>query len=208
MYVLAALENARDGVLITSLDGTPLFLNRAFGHFFGFTRETVSEINVFALHGQELVRDALACAADGLTCSHEVTLVGLNGVDCPFGLQCSPIEDDDFEPRGVCWLYADLSEQKRAEQEKLAKEKLQGVIEMGAAACHELNQPLQIVLGQAELMLLSMSAEDPHHASAKSIVEGAKRIAEITHKIHGISRYETMEYSDRRIIDIDSASGG
>ena len=48
-------------------------------------------------------------------------------------------------------VIRDISHRKQAEIERLQKEKLQGVLEMAGAACHELNQPLQVVSGYNDL---------------------------------------------------------
>ncbi len=95
---------------------------------------------------------------------------------------------------------------QEAGAEKVEREKLERIVEMGGAACHELNQPLQAVLGQAELLLLSMPKDSPHYEGVKAIVDNALKMAEITQKIQHITRYKTMPYSDQKIIDIDSAS--
>ena len=65
----------------------------------------------------------------------------------------------------------------------MEREKLEGVVEVGGAACHELNQPLQAVLGQAELLLLSISKENPHYEKVKIIVENATKMAGIIQKM-------------------------
>lgn len=88
------------------------------------------------------------------------------------------------------------------------KEKLQGVLEMAGAVCHELNQPLQSVSGYAELLTMNMPEDDPNFLRLKRIKEGVEWIGQLTRKIMGISKYETKLYLDgnNRIIDIDNAS--
>lgn len=205
-YILSALENTVDQVLITRLDGKPIFINQSFGMFCGFTTETKKDIDVYALHQKDLVDRVLENAAQNLPHTEEIRLTNPAGEEYSFQLSCSPIEDESFEPQGVCWIYADLTLQKRAEREKLMKEKLQGIIEMGGAACHELNQPLQAVLGQAELLMRSMSSDDPLFERVEAIVASCNDIAAITQKIGNITRYKTMPYSGTEVVDIDLAS--
>ena len=84
------------------------------------------------------------------------------------------------------------------------RERLQGVLEMAGAVCHELNQPLQIVLGYLELFL------ETEPENAQGAIEGIKkevlRIGELTGKIMKITRYEAKPYLEGRIVDIDRAS--
>ena len=88
------------------------------------------------------------------------------------------------------------------------KEKLQGVLEMAGAVCHEINQPLQSVNGYAELLMMNISENDPNFRMANNIKDGVKRIGALTHKIMGVSRYRTKGYSGSKnpIVDIENAS--
>ena len=88
------------------------------------------------------------------------------------------------------------------------REKLQGVLEMAGAVCHEINQPLQAVSGWAELLLMDMEQVDSNQEALNNIKEGMDRIGELTRKIMTISKYRTKEYMDgkRMIIDIDQSS--
>ena len=49
------------------------------------------------------------------------------------------------------------------------KEKLQGVIEMAGAVCHELNQPLQVVSALSELLIMDVENDTPLHQNIKNI---------------------------------------
>jgi CheY-like chemotaxis protein len=90
----------------------------------------------------------------------------------------------------------------------IEQEKLQGVLEMAGAVCHELNQPLQSVSGWSELILMKMNKDDPNYEKFMKIREGISLIGELTRKIMGISRYRTKSYLDEtsRIIDIHDSS--
>jgi len=90
----------------------------------------------------------------------------------------------------------------------LRQEKLQGVLEMAAAVCHEMNQPLQAISGYSQLLLMQISEDDPTYDKVNKIKDQVFRMAEITNKLMGITRYETRQYlGETRIIDIDKASG-
>ncbi|MEJ2725735.1 MAG: hypothetical protein P8175_14045, partial [Deltaproteobacteria bacterium] len=87
------------------------------------------------------------------------------------------------------------------------REKLQGVLEMAGAVCHELNQPMQIVLTCSEILLLSVPKEDPAFRRIQALTEQITRMGEITWKLMRITKYETKEYAGAaKIIDIDRAS--
>ena len=88
------------------------------------------------------------------------------------------------------------------------REKLQGVLEMAGAVCHELNQPLQVLSGWSELLLLKRGEPSMNEQALKNIQDGVHRIAELTRKIMTVSQYRTKPYIGEggRIVDIDRAS--
>jgi phosphoserine phosphatase RsbU/P len=86
------------------------------------------------------------------------------------------------------------------------REKLQGVLEMAGAVCHELNQPLQSVSGFSELLMMTLDPDDPNYKRIENIKTGIDRIGELTRKIMKITRYQTKSYLKSQIVDIEQAS--
>jgi len=85
-------------------------------------------------------------------------------------------------------------------------EKLQGVFEMAGAVCHELNQPLMAISGYSELIAMKVKKDDPLHADIKKLAKQVERMGRITQKLMSITKYETKEYLNRKIIDIEKSS--
>ncbi|MCG8637834.1 MAG: GAF domain-containing protein [Desulfobacterales bacterium] len=95
---------------------------------------------------------------------------------------------------------ADLSRLEMAHQERVEKEKLQGVLEMAGAICHEINQPLQTIVGYTSLF---DSPEAVTPKALKEIKSQANRIGKITNRLSKITRYKTISYpGDTTIVDI------
>jgi DNA-binding response OmpR family regulator len=88
----------------------------------------------------------------------------------------------------------------------IEKEKLQGVIEMAGTVCHEMNQPIQVITGYSELMLLDLPEDNPLYKKIKIIGEQIDKLAIITEKLMRVTKYETKDYLESKIIDIDRAS--
>lgn len=98
-------------------------------------------------------------------------------------------------------------ERKRAEMAQIQQERFQGALEMAAAACHELNQPLQAVSGYSEMLLAGPCDEEKLHERLIRIKEGVERIGEITKKLNHVVRYVTRDYvNGEKIVDLDKAS--
>jgi PAS domain-containing protein len=102
--------------------------------------------------------------------------------------------------------FLDISEKKRVEQEKMLKEKLQGIVELAGAVCHELNQPLQVISGNSEFALMDMQSDHPLYNIINDIYNQSVKMGAITKKLMNVTRYRTKSYLDGKIIDIDQSS--
>ena len=98
--------------------------------------------------------------------------------------------------------------QKRliAETELHRHEKMEGVIEMARAVCHELNQPLQMILGNSEIIMLDNIDRQTLIKRVGLIKEQVGRMGKMTRKLIKITNYETKEMPQGKVIDIDKSS--
>jgi PAS domain S-box-containing protein len=101
----------------------------------------------------------------------------------------------------------DVTDHVRLQEEHLARERLQGVLEMAGAAAHELNSPLFAALGTAQLALDETDDSNPIQGDLETVVSNLKAVAELTRKMSSITRYESKDYAgDVKIVDIQKAS--
>ncbi len=104
-------------------------------------------------------------------------------------------------------IITDISQRQIVQNERYEKERLQGVLEMAGAVCHEINQPLQAILGYSELLLIGSKPDDLKDNKLNSIKAQATRLGEITKRLSTITQYRTLEYpGNTKIVDIWSAS--
>lgn len=102
----------------------------------------------------------------------------------------------------VAWLLAKMR------LSLIYEKKLQGAMELAGAACHQLNQPMQVVLGYAEILRQEAPREDPLGGYLEKVIAQIAHMDKILKKIRAITRYETFEYlKGIQLIDIDKASG-
>ncbi|MCP3954275.1 MAG: PAS domain S-box protein [Desulfobacterales bacterium] len=134
----------------------------------------------------------------------EGTLIAASGEDIPVLKSVIPVLIGEQE----CLIesFIDIRDQKSSESDRMQKEKLQGVIELAGAVCHEMNQPMQAVSGHADLLMLDVQPEDRIHKRVASIAEQVTRMGEITKKLMSITRYKTKDYLSGQIFDIEQAA--
>ncbi|MCK5097108.1 MAG: PAS domain S-box protein [Desulfobacteraceae bacterium] len=101
-------------------------------------------------------------------------------------------------------IIIDISERKSAREDKFKHEKLQAVLEIAGAVCHELNQPLQAILGYSELLAMDRNSDRKViKKRLTSIIDQISRISKITKKVSNITQYKTVKYAgDVKIFDL------
>lgn len=101
-------------------------------------------------------------------------------------------------------IIADISPGDLAQQERLEKEKLQGVLEMAWAICHEITLPLQVLTEYSDQL---DSPEAVTATELEQIKDQTSCIGDITKRLSNITRYKTMPApGDRKIVDIWGSS--
>lgn len=94
-------------------------------------------------------------------------------------------------------------------QEKLvAAEQLKVAGELAGAAAHEINQPLTILMGYAEMLLSMVEGDEELAERVKIILDSAEEIARVVRRIQRLRGYKTKPYvSEGRIVDLKASSG-
>ena len=107
------------------------------------------------------------------------------------------------------FTISDISWRKRAEARLLQNEKLQAVVEMAGAVCHEMNQPMQLTLVElAEFLVMDTYNKSEIEIKVARIRQPLNALRDMSRKLMHITRYETRDYVEgERIVDIDRSSG-
>jgi len=99
----------------------------------------------------------------------------------------------------------------KAQEKLIAQEKLKAVGELAVSVNHEVNNPLAIIVGNAQIIELeAANLPEKFTHRIRAIVDGAKRISMITHKLLKIDRLVSENYlSDDRLkmLNIHKSAG-
>lgn len=202
-----AFRSSPDWFVISTLeDGFYIDVNEAFLRATGYTKDEVlgrtsSELGIWADPGKraEMVK---TLREKGVVRNLEVEFRMKSGEIRNMLWSAEVIDYGD--EKCLIAVTRDITDRRRAEQERLKREKLQGVLETAAAACHEINQPLQYIF----LLLDEVLQKEPDCQELKEIKKQYDRIKEITNKFENITVYETTDYiKGEKIIDLERASG-
>ncbi len=201
-----AFQASPDWIAISTLDdGTYLEVNQAFLETTGYScKEVLGKTSVeLGIWVDPKERDELHSILKkyGKVCNAEVKFRIKDGSIIEVLWSAHTINYDN--KKCIIAVTRDITDIKRAEQEKMIREKLQGVLEMAGATCHEMNQPLQNMM----FILEEILTEHPGDENCMALKKQLERIKEITYKLENITQYSTKEYvKGIKIIDIDKAS--
>ena len=205
------LDSIDEGYCELDLKGNLTFVNDPMCHITGFSRQALLRMNNREYASPETAR-AMFRVFNEVFCTGRPSRisrfkVGKDGRTAHLEMVVSLVKGEDGNPTGFRGLVRDVADRARAEAKQIEFEKLQGVIEMAGAVCHELNQPLQSIMGYSQLLQLDVPEGFPGADYLSKIVSQVDRLKEITGKLMSITRYETVEYlNGSKIVDIDRSS--
>lgn len=207
-------SSAQDALIMMNSKGNITYWNEAAERIFGYTKDEVMGRDLHRLLVPKKYLDAFMKGFKGFQETGQGNAIGKtiemsalrkDGTEFSMEISLSSFQlEGQWHALGV---IRDISHRKQAEKERLQKEKLQGVIEMAGAACHELNQPLQVIFGYNELLIKDLPEDHSLVENLNIIVEQIEKMGKITRKIMKITKYETKPYAQGAIIiDIDKSS--
>ncbi|MFC1555253.1 PAS domain S-box protein, partial [candidate division KSB1 bacterium] len=156
----AIFENIRDVYYEISCTGKILEVSPSIEDNFGYERQNVLGENIKLLFQNVEDYNSFMSKLNNDNClyDYEISIIDADGKERICSVNASKVTENSSGCKFV-GLMRDISVRKTAETEKLQKEKFQGVLELAGAACHELNQPLQAILGFAQMLSMNIPSK-------------------------------------------------
>ncbi|PYN29801.1 MAG: hypothetical protein DME01_29160 [Candidatus Rokuibacteriota bacterium] len=124
---------------------------------------------------------------------YETVGVRKNGQRINVSLTVSPIRDAEGKIVGASSIARDITHRKEAEAAILERDTLRYVASLDAAAAHEINNPLAVIMGYAQLLADKVDAHG--RGQIDEILEALSRIQEIVRRMKRVTRIELTEQS-------------
>ncbi|HBG21330.1 MAG TPA: PAS sensor protein, partial [Desulfobulbaceae bacterium] len=114
----------------------------------------------------------------------------------------TPLPNATGEVEYVIEIIHDITAERRLKSAEAERVKLAGVIELAGTVAHEINSPLFVALGTAQLLQDDVGEEEKE--AVATIVRNLKSIAELTAKMTGMTGYRSRDYAgETRIVDLE-----
>jgi PAS domain S-box-containing protein len=202
----AALDSARDAILITDLQGTISYANGALEQMTGYRRQELVGQNPRLLKSQahppaiyaELWRTVLSRAS----WQGELTNRRKDGSLFDVSLTVSPIVDGQGQLTHFVGICRDISERKLLERQLLQAQKMQSVGTLAGGVAHEFNNLLAGIQGYASLALREPGLTEPLREFLNFIVSLSDRAAGLTRQLLAFARKPALSRQPTRMEDL------
>ncbi len=190
--LIEALESARDGILITDLQGSICHVNQALEKMTGYDRQEIlgqtPRLFKSGVHSSEFFADLWRTVLARSSWQSELVNKRKDGTLLDVSLAVSPIVDQRGQLTHMVGIYRDIGERKQMERQLFQAQKMQSVGTLAGGVAHEFNNLLAGIQGYASLGLrekgLSASLDQFLHL----IVNLSERAANLTRQLLAFAR--------------------
>jgi PAS domain S-box-containing protein len=198
-----ALESARDGVVITDLQGTILKVNQALEAMTGYTREELlgqtPRLFKSGRHAPEVYAELWRTVLGGASWQGELTNRRKDGSLFQASLTVSPIRDARGRLTHFVGIQRDVTAHKQLEQQLLQAQKMQSIGTLAGGVAHEFNNLLAGINGYAALGLREAGLSPTLREFLQQVVDLSQRAAILTRQLLTFARKSTLV---RRRLDV------
>ncbi len=188
-FTASLIENSLDMIIAVDQERRIIEFNPAAERTFGYTKREVIGHDVSMLYADPREGEKVSQAARVLGhITIEVWNRRKNGQVFPALVSVSQLKNAAGEIIGTMGVSRDITELKRAEEQRIRTEQLSALGRMAAALAHEINNPLQAIHSTLDLMLdFPLSAEE-REASLRVIHQEVERLGQVTERILRFTR--------------------
>ena len=191
----AIVAYSDDAIIGKTLDGIITSWNEGAERLYGYTAAEAIGRPITLIIPRELsheLPEILERLRRGERVEHFETLrVAKNDRHIDVSVTISPVQDTSGRIIGASSIARDITHRKRIEATKRERDTLRSVASLAAGAAHEINNPLAVVLGHAQLM--AEEVVGPARQRIGEILEAIDRIRAIVARMRHLTRVELLE---------------
>jgi PAS domain S-box-containing protein len=204
--LVQALESARDGIMITDLQGVILTVNQALESLTGYDRRELlgqtPRLLKSAIHPPEVFAQMWQTVRARRSWQGELTNRRKDGSLFQASMTISPIVDGQGRMTHFVGIQRDMTEHKQLERALLQAQKMQSIGTLAGGVAHEFNNLLAGINGYASLGLREPEAGPIVRDFLQHIVDLSERAALLTRQLLAFARKPTLTRQRRSMTDL------
>ncbi|MEA3358182.1 MAG: PAS domain S-box protein [Thermodesulfobacteriota bacterium] len=190
-------EDSIDAIFITKREGEFIDANPSFLKLFGYNLEEITKISVrdFYANPDDRGRYKKEIEKNGSVTGFSVKLVKKDGEEIDCLITASVRRDDNGAVIGYQGVIRDITEKKRAEEEKeqlesqlLHAQKMEAIGTLSGGIAHDFNNILQAISGYTQILMMGKEPDNPDYKKLKAIEKSAFRASDLTSQLLIFSR--------------------
>ncbi len=198
------IENIKEGYFESDLAGRTTFANDSFCNMTGYTKEEIIGLryykDVLKKHNPETARKIFTIFNTVYRTGESAfiencELIKKDGSIFIPEMSASLMRDKDGNAVGYRSIVRDVTERRKAEQEKLQLEtrlqqaqKMESIGTLAGGVAHDFNNLLMSMQGNVSLLLYKIDSNHPHYEKLKTIEQHIHDGADLTRQLLGFAR--------------------
>jgi PAS domain S-box-containing protein len=195
--LITAIEQTAEGVLITDIQGTILYVNPTFERVTGYSRAEAVGQNPRILksgkHDTAFYEELWATISAGEVWHGRLVNKKKDGTLYTEEVTISPVQDEYGNIVNYVGLLRDVTHELQLEEQYRQAQKMEAVGQLTAGIAHDFNNLLTAVNGFAELALLRLAPDDPTRELVDKVLDSGQRAADLVSQLMAFSRKQVLE---------------
>lgn len=188
-YVESIIRSMIDSLIVTDLKGTIQTVNEATCRLLGYKKEELAGQPLHVvLKDQPAALSNLAPSKRNAAPTAENVYISKTGKEIAVSFSSAVLQSENGDIQGMVCVAKDITEQKGLEERMNQSSKMAAVGQLAAGVAHELNNPLSVILGFAQLVGQQAKPEDAFYTPLKFIEREAVRCRKLVQDLLTFSR--------------------
>jgi len=206
----AIVESSDDAIIGKALDGTITSWNRGAERLYGYAAREVIGWPIALIIPRELDHE-LPTILDRLERgeridNRETVRMRRDGRRIDVSITVSPTRDPYGGIAGAASIARDIGHRREVEIARRERDVLRSVAGLTAAVGHEINNPLAVVMGQAQLLARQVGGNERRRID--EMLDAVERIREILERMKHINKIVLLDGSEPMPAVLDRAESG
>ncbi len=192
----AVIDASPLAIIGLDLDGNVQGWSRSAEAIFGWSQDEVlgKPVPIVPEEGREEFRGLLDRTAQGDTLSGYVTeRRRKDGKPVDIRLWAAPLYGATGQVRGKIAVIADITEQRRLEQQLTQSQKMEAIGRLAGGVAHDFNNVITVVSGYGHMLLDGVKGNAELSEAAGEVLKAANRAAALANQLLTFSRHQVIQ---------------